>query len=96
MSTIQIEYPLPTNPADIEKLKKLIREGTDCETRMASEKEYKKELIADISEQFDIPKKDVGRMIKDSYANSFSKKAAQESQYQALFETVFPDECSVG
>lgn len=44
-----------------------VKLGVDSLLRQASEKEYLKDLKEDIAESFDMPKSEVGKLIKAAY-----------------------------
>jgi hypothetical protein len=64
MAIQQVSVNQISNPADREKLLKVIREVSDSMARAQGEKEYIREAIADISKQLQLPKKIVAKMAK--------------------------------
>ncbi len=79
---------VPSNPADLKKLKEGIRELTNSMTRVDGEKEYQKEAIEELAEQFVIEKKHIRRMAVDSHKDQFEKKAEEFDDYTQLYESV--------
>ena len=83
MSTIQL-----SNPADREKLLKVIRECSDALIRAQAEKDYIKESVAEISKQLELPKKLVSKMVKVYYKQNYDEEVATQDQFETLYETV--------
>ena len=81
---------VPSNPADLKKIKEAVQEACDCLLRADAEKEQVKAIVEDLVEAFpDINAKFVKRMISDRHRANFEKKAAENDDYATLYETVF-------
>jgi uncharacterized protein Yka (UPF0111/DUF47 family) len=80
---------MPTNPADITKLKQMIDEAVNCMTRIASENELKKEIIEDASETFDIPKKLITKAISTQFKLNFSEQTSESEDFELLYESLY-------
>lgn len=79
---------IPSNPADLKKIKDVVAEITNSMVRVESEKEYQKEAVADLSEQFTIDKKFIRKMAVDSFKDQFEKNADEFDSYSTLYEKV--------
>ncbi len=77
-----------SNPADREKLLKVIREVSDSMARSQSEKDYIREAIADISKQLQLPKKIVAKMAKVYFKQNYDEEVAVQDQFETLYETI--------
>jgi hypothetical protein len=88
MSVQQMTVAQLSNPEDKDKLLKIIRECSDAMTRMSGEKDYIKEAVTDISEELDIPKRLVNRMVKVYHKQNYDEEVAIQDQFQTLYETV--------
>ena len=88
MAIQQVSVNNISNPADRDKLLKVIRECSDSMTRMAGEKDFIKEAIGDISKQLQLPKKLVSRMVKVYYKQNYDEEVAVHDQFETLYETV--------
>jgi hypothetical protein len=77
-----------SNPADREKLLKVIREVSDSMARAQGEKEYIREAIADISKQLQLPKKIVAKMAKVYFKQNYDEEVAVQDQFETLYETI--------
>jgi len=80
---------IPSNPADLKKLKDGIDEITNSMTRVDGEKEYQKEAIEELSEQTGIDKKYIRRMATDLFKNRFDEWVNEMDAYAQLYESVF-------
>jgi hypothetical protein len=88
MAVQQISINQLSNPADREKLLKVIRECSDSMTRSQAEKDFIKESVNDISKQLQLPKKLVARMVKVYYKQNYDEEVAVHDQFETLYETV--------
>lgn len=83
---------LPSNPKDQIKIKQMISQCVDCLERIAGENEAKKEIIDEISEQFDIPKKLVNKIIRIQHKLNFSEVQVESEDTEALYDTLYGTE----
>ncbi len=88
MAIQQVSVNQISNPADREKLLKVIRECSDSMTRAQAEKDYIREAVADISKQLQLPKKLVSKMGKVYYKQNYDEEVAVHDQFETLYETV--------
>lgn len=88
MAIQQVSVNQISNPADREKLLKVIRECSDSMTRAQGEKDYIREAITDISKQLQLPKKLVSKMVKVYYKQNYDEEVAVHDQFETLYETV--------
>jgi hypothetical protein len=88
MSVQQIAVNQLSNPADREKLLKVIRECSDAMTRAEAEKDYIRESITEISKVLQLPKRLVARMAKVYHKQNYDEEVAIHDQFETLYETV--------
>ena len=88
MAIQQVSVNQISNPADREKLLKVIRECSDSMTRAQAEKDYIREAVTDISKQLQLPKKLVAKMVKVYYKQNYDEEVAVHDQFETLYETV--------
>jgi hypothetical protein len=88
MAIQQVSVNQISNPADREKLLKVIRECSDSMTRAQAEKDYIREATSDISKQLQLPKKLVSKMVKVYYKQNYDEEVAVHDQFETLYETV--------
>lgn len=79
---------IPSNPADILKLKQMVGEATNAMARIDSENELKKEIIEEIVEQFEIPKKMVTKMITVAHKANYTEISGDAEDFSDLYESV--------
>jgi hypothetical protein len=88
MAIQQVSVNQISNPADREKLLKVIRECSDSLTRAQAEKDYVKEAVGEISKNLQLPKRLVNRMVKVYYKQNYDEEVATHEQFETLYETV--------
>lgn len=88
MSVQQVAVPSITNPADREKLFKVIRDCSDSLIRAQAEKDFVKEAVADISKQLQLPKRLVKKLVTTYYKQNFDEEVTTHEQFETLYETV--------
>ena len=88
MAIQQVSVYQISNPADRDKLLKVIRDCSDSMARAQGEKEYIREAITDISKQLQLPKKVVAKMVKVYFKQNYDEEVAVQDQFETLYETV--------
>jgi len=88
MSVTQMDVIQLSNPADREKLSKVIRSCSDSLTRAKAEKDYVNEAVKDISKELNLPKKIVAKMVKVYFKQNFDEEVVTNEQFEALYQTV--------
>jgi len=88
MAIQQVSVNQISNPADREKLLKVIREVSDSMARAQGEQEYIREAIADISKQLQLPKKIVAKTAKVYFKQNYDEEVAVHDQFETLYETI--------
>jgi hypothetical protein len=88
MSVKQISVNVLSNPADREKLFKVIQECSNSMTRVDGEKDFVKESIDAISKDLQLPKKLVARLVKVYHKQNYDEEIATHEQFEQIYETV--------
>ena len=88
MTVKQIDINALSNPADREKLFKVVRECSESLTRTEGEKDFIKEAVAAISTELQLPKKLVKRLVTVYHKQNFDEEVAQHEQFETLYEKV--------
>jgi TRAP-type uncharacterized transport system substrate-binding protein len=88
MAVKQMNINSLSNPADREKLLKVIRDCSDSLTRIAAERDLIKESIAEISKKLELPKPLVRKMVKVYFKQNYDEEVAVHDQFETLYETV--------
>jgi hypothetical protein len=79
---------IPTNPADLKKLKGFVQEGCDCLLRIDSEKDQLKSIIETAVEEFELPKATISALIRHQHRADFEKKEVEFEDFSALWDAV--------
>jgi ssDNA-specific exonuclease RecJ len=77
-----------SNPADREKIKKMLAEISGSLTRMEAERDLVRETIKDMSKQFNLPVKTLNRMAKVYHKQNYSQEIAEHEEFEELYETI--------
>jgi hypothetical protein len=88
MAVQQLAVNTLSNPADREKLLKVLSECSNSMVRIDTEKDLIKEAIADTSKQLQIPKKLISKMVKVYHKQNYDEEVAVHEQFETLYETV--------
>jgi hypothetical protein len=88
MAVVQMSVNQISNPADQEKLLKVLRECSGAMTRMEGERDYIKESVTEICNQLQLPKKLVTRMVKVYHKQNYDEEVATHEQFETLYETI--------
>jgi ssDNA-specific exonuclease RecJ len=80
-----------SNPADREKIKKMLAEISGSLTRMEAERDLVRETIKDMSKQFNLPVKTLNRMAKVYHKQNYSQEIAEHEEFEELYETIIQD-----
>jgi hypothetical protein len=84
----QTEVVIPSNPADRKKLLQMLEEAVGCLRRADDEKVSKKEIVAEIKNQFNLPPKFSNKLIKAMHKSDYDQTVAEHEDFEALYETV--------
>lgn len=79
---------LPSSPDDRKRLMNGVDEIINCLARISAEQEQKKEIIAHLSEEFDIDKKLLAKAANTLYKDNYQKVAAENEDLELLIETL--------
>lgn len=77
-----------SNEVDRKKFKDALQEIANSKTRIAAENDLIKEIISDLSEVFELPKKTVSKLAKVYYKQNMSQEAADFDELETLYEEV--------
>lgn len=77
-----------SNPADRKKIKDALTEASNSMTRIGAERDLIKDIINDLSAQFQLPKKTVRKMAKVFHKQNFSEERQEFSDFEAIYEEI--------
>lgn len=83
------EIVIPTNPADIDKIKKAAKEWSDSMIRVEGERDHQKAVVEMIEEELKLPRKYINKLFRQYHNNEFDKQVQENEDFIALYETVF-------
>lgn len=85
-----------SSPADRKKIKTMISEISDSYTRIAAERDLVKETIAEMSKEFELPKKTLNKMAKTYYKQSFLKEQQDQEDFELLYTNIVDNQTAAG
>jgi len=88
MAVQQLSVNALSNPADREKLLKVLKECSNSMTRMEGERDYIKEATTNIAKELQLSKKLVAKMVKVYHKQNYDEEVAVHEQFESLYETV--------
>ncbi len=84
-------FPLPQNEHDQKIIMDAMLQISASKTRIEGEKDYIKETISQLSEKFQIPKKQLNRFARDYHKSTFEETVSDTDEYQELVMVLQPD-----
>lgn len=79
---------IPSNPADLEKIRGNLQEIADAMTRIAAERELIKDIKAVMKEEHDLPPKYISKLAKTYYNQDFDTQEVEHEDFGELWEAV--------
>lgn len=77
-----------SNPADRKKVRDAINEISNSLTRIEAERDLIKEVVKDISDNFQIPRKIVRKMAKTYHSQNLTQEVQEHEEFVDLYESV--------
>lgn len=77
-----------SNPVDQKKIKSILSEISDSLTRISAEREYIKEAIEALSEDFDLEKKLIRKMANIYHKQNFSTVESEMEELSLMYENI--------
>ena len=77
-----------SNPADRKKIKDALQEISDAMTRIAAEKDLIKEIVADVSDNFQMEKKTVNKMARVYHKQNFINEQQAFDEFETLYTNI--------
>lgn len=79
---------IPSNTAELKVIKSAIGEASDCLIRIDSEKEAIKDIVEDLAEKYELPKRFISKMIKTHHKATFDKETSDLEDFMELYTAV--------
>lgn len=83
-------FVMPSNPEDIGKIKKAIKQTSDSLTRIDAEKDFIKDVGDALKVDYNMPRQLFNRLVKVYHKQNYSEESAKSEEFELLYETVFP------
>lgn len=80
---------LPSAEADIKAIQKVLKEVSDCMTRISSEQEFIKDALGDLSKQYQIPKSMLNKVAKAFHNRNIAEERAKTEDVFYLYDGIF-------
>jgi uncharacterized FlaG/YvyC family protein len=77
-----------SSPADRTKIRKMLGEISNSMTRIAAERDLIKETIAELSKEFELPKKYLNRMAKVYHKQNFQLEQSSHEEFEELYVSI--------
>ena len=77
-----------SSAVDRKKIRDALQEISNSMTRIAAERDLIKDIVGDVSENFELPKKTVNKMARVYHKQSFGQEQQQFSEFESLYEEV--------
>lgn len=76
------------NEVDRKKFKDALQEISNSYTRVAAEKDLIKEIVDDLAESFELPKKTINKLARIFYKQNLTQEVEDFDEVQTLYEEV--------
>lgn len=76
------------NPAERKKIRDALSEISISYTRIEAERDLIKTIVANLSEQHELPKKTVNKMARVFHKQNFSKEQQEFSEFEHVYQAV--------
>lgn len=77
-----------SSPADRAKIKKMLGEISNSMTRIEGERDLIKETIKEMSQEFNLSKRQLNRMAKVYHKQNFSREKEEHSEFEDLYTSI--------
>lgn len=77
-----------SSPADRQKIKKMLGEVSNSMTRIEGERDLIKETIKEMSQEFNLSKRQLNRMAKVYHKQNFSREKEEHSEFEDLYTSI--------
>jgi hypothetical protein len=79
---------IPTNPAELKKMKGMVVEMTVCLQNIEDQKDQMKLIAEEYEKSFSIPKKYVTKMARVMFKHSYTTLQSENEHFELLYESV--------
>jgi hypothetical protein len=82
------EIIIPSNVAELKTIQSALKEMSNCMLRIDAEKEAMKDIIEDLNEKYELPKKFISKMARVYHKQSFDKESVEHEDFADLYVAV--------
>jgi hypothetical protein len=79
---------VPSNPADRKTILAAIKEADNSLIRIDSERDQIDAIVDDLNEKFDLPKKQIKKLIATYHKQNFTEFELETSDFSKLYEAI--------
>ena len=79
---------IPSSPEDRKKILGAIQEISNSLTRIEAERDLIKDILQDIEDKFEMPKKYTRKIAKIYHKQNFTEVQQEQSEMETIYETV--------
>lgn len=79
---------IPSSPEDRKKILGAIQEISNSLTRIEAERDLIKDILQDIEDKFEMPKKYTRKIAKIYHKQNFTEVQQEQSELETIYETV--------
>ena len=77
-----------SNPVDRKKIKDALQEISDSMTRIEAERDLIKDIVKDVSDNFQLPKKYVNKMARIFHKQNYQITQQEQDELESLYITI--------
>lgn len=88
MSVIDIGITIPSDPAARKKILGAMQEISNSLTRAEAEKDLIRDIVNDLSKEYELPKKILNKMARTYHKRNFSEEVATNDAFETLYEKI--------
>lgn len=73
---------------DRKKIKDALQEVSNSLTRISAERDLIKDIVKDLSDKFQLPKRTVNKMARVYHKQNFTEEVASHEEFEAIYQEV--------
>ena len=79
---------IPSSPEDRKKIRGALEEISNSLTRIEAERDLIKDILQDVEDKFELPKKYTRKVAKIFHKQNFKEVQEEQSELEPIYETV--------
>jgi len=79
---------IPSSPEDRKKIRGALEEISNSLTRIEAERDLIKDILQDVEDKFELPKKYTRKVAKIFHKQNFKEVQEEQSELETIYETV--------